>query len=136
VVPKIAARASLLNEKIKPDLTICLHFNAVEWDDCQSSSMTTGSSFFVHGNYLASELKDDEQKLRLFSKLLEAFPQGRIDRGGSDRDRHGHSRQTAAGRIRPSQRLRPHRRQSILFAATSPPTASSTAPSCTWSRTT
>ncbi len=26
---------------------------------------------FVHGDYLASELKDDDQKLRLFSKLLE-----------------------------------------------------------------
>jgi len=68
---EIAARASLLNEKIKPDLTICLHFNAVEWDDCQSLVDDNRLVVFVHGNYLASELKDDDQKLRLFSKLLE-----------------------------------------------------------------
>ena len=68
---EIAARASLLNDKIKPDLTICLHFNAVEWDDCQSLVDDNRLVVFVHGNYLASELKDDDQKLRLFSKLLE-----------------------------------------------------------------
>jgi hypothetical protein len=68
---EIAARASLLNEKIKPDLTICLHFNAVEWGDCQSLVDDNRLVVFVHGSYLASELKDDEQKLRLFSKLLE-----------------------------------------------------------------
>jgi hypothetical protein len=68
---EIAARASLLNEKIKPDLTICLHFNAVEWDECKNLVDDNRLVVFVHGNYLASELKDDEQKLRLFSKLLE-----------------------------------------------------------------
>ena len=61
----------MLNEKIKPDLTICLHFNAVEWDNCQNLVDDNRLVVFVHGNYLASELKDDEQKLRLFSKLLE-----------------------------------------------------------------
>lgn len=68
---EIAARANLLNEKIKPDLTICLHFNAVEWDDCRNLVDDNRLVVFVHGNYLASELKDDDQKLRLFSKLLE-----------------------------------------------------------------
>jgi hypothetical protein len=68
---EIAARANLLNEKIKPDLTICLHFNAAEWDDCRSLVDDNRFVVFVHGNYLASELKDDDQKLRLFSKLLE-----------------------------------------------------------------
>ena len=68
---EIAARARLLNEKIKPDLTLCLHFNAVEWDECQNLVDDNRLVVFVHGNYLASELKDDDQKLRLFSKLLE-----------------------------------------------------------------
>lgn len=68
---EITARANLLNEKIKPDLTICLHFNAVDWDDCQNLVDDDRLVVFVHGNYLASELRDDEQKLRLFSKLLE-----------------------------------------------------------------
>jgi hypothetical protein len=68
---EIAARAKLLNEEIKPDLTICLHVNAVEWDECQSLVDDNRLVVFVHGDYLASELKDDDQKLRLFSKLLD-----------------------------------------------------------------
>ena len=68
---EIAARARLVNEQIKPDLTICMHFNAVEWDECQSLVDDNRLVVFVHGHYLASELKDDDQKLRLFSKLLE-----------------------------------------------------------------
>jgi hypothetical protein len=68
---EITARARLINEKIKPDLTICMHFNAVEWDQCQDLVDDNRLVVFVHGDYLASELKDDDQKLRLFSKLLE-----------------------------------------------------------------
>jgi hypothetical protein len=68
---EIAARARLLNEKIKPDITLCIHFNAVEWDECQTLVDDNRVVVFVHGNYLESELKDDDQNLRLFSKLLE-----------------------------------------------------------------
>jgi len=68
---EIAARARLVNEQIKPDLTICMHFNAVEWDECQSLVDDNRLVVFVHGDYLASELRDDDQKLRLFSKMLE-----------------------------------------------------------------
>ncbi len=68
---EIAARANLLNEKVKPDLTICLHVNAVEWDECNDLVDDNRLVVFVHGNYLASELKDDDQKLRLMEKILE-----------------------------------------------------------------
>jgi hypothetical protein len=68
---EIAARAKLLNEKIKPDLTICLHVNAMEWDDCHDLVDDNRLVVFVHGNYLPAELKDDDQKLRLLEKLLE-----------------------------------------------------------------
>jgi hypothetical protein len=68
---EIAARARLLNEKIKPDITLCLHFNAVAWDECQSLVDDNRLVVFVHGNYLAPELNEDEQKLRLFTKMLE-----------------------------------------------------------------
>jgi hypothetical protein len=68
---EIAARARLLNETIKPDLTLCIHFNAVEWDPCQNLVADNRLVVFVHGDYLESELQDDDQKFRLFSKLLE-----------------------------------------------------------------
>ena len=68
---EIAARARLLNEKIKPDLTLCLHVNAVEWDECHDLVDDNRLVVFVHGNYLPAELKDDDQKLRLLEKLLQ-----------------------------------------------------------------
>ena len=68
---EIAARAKLLNEKIKPDLTICLHVNAVEWDECHDLVDDNRLVVFVHGNYLPAELRDDDQKLRVLEKLLE-----------------------------------------------------------------
>jgi hypothetical protein len=75
---EIAARARLLNESIKPDITLCLHFNAVAWDECQSLVDDNRLVVFVHGNYLTSELNDEEQKLRLFSKVLEGSHTGEL----------------------------------------------------------
>ena len=68
---EIAARARRINDQFKPDLTVCLHFNAVEWNECQDLVEDNRLVVFVHGNYLDTELTDDEQKFRLFSKLLE-----------------------------------------------------------------
>ena len=68
---EITARARLVNERLKPDLTICLHFNAVEWNDCHDLVDDNRLVVFVHGDYLPGELADDDQKLQLFQKLLE-----------------------------------------------------------------
>ncbi len=68
---EIAARARLINERLKPDLTICIHFNALEWNECHDLVDDNRLVVFVHGNYLPAELADDDQKLRLFQKLLE-----------------------------------------------------------------
>ncbi len=67
---EIAARARLVNEQLKPDLTLCIHFNAVEWDQCQSLVDDNRVIVFVHGDYLPAELAGDDQKLRLLQKLL------------------------------------------------------------------
>ena len=68
---EIVARAKIVNEQLKPDLTLCLHFNAVEWDDCHDLVEENSVIVFTHGNYLPGELADDEQKLRLLQKLAE-----------------------------------------------------------------
>jgi N-acetylmuramoyl-L-alanine amidase len=68
---EIAARAKLVNEQLKPDLTLCLHFNAVEWDECHDLVEENSVIVFTHGNYLPGELADDEQKLRLLQKIAE-----------------------------------------------------------------
>ncbi len=68
---EIAARARKLNDDLKPDLTICLHFNAAPWNDRHDLTDANGLTIFVHGNYLPDEIEDDDQKFCLFSKLLE-----------------------------------------------------------------
>ena len=68
---EIAARARRINDQLKPDLTICIHFNAVEWNQCHDLVDDNRLVVFVHGNYLDNELVDDGQKFRLFAKLLE-----------------------------------------------------------------
>jgi len=68
---EIAARAKLVNEKLKPDLTVCIHVNAVGWNDHYELVDDDRLVVFVHGCYLPNEVADDDQKLRLFRKLLE-----------------------------------------------------------------
>lgn len=67
---EIAARARRVNEELKPDITLCIHFNAVDWNERFELVDDNRLVVFVHGNYLPSELEDDEQKFRLMSKLL------------------------------------------------------------------
>lgn len=68
---EIAARARLVNEQFRPDLTLCLHFNAAEWNECHDLVEDNRLVVFVHGNYLPAELADEQQRYRLFAKLLE-----------------------------------------------------------------
>ena len=68
---EITARAGLVNNTIRPDLTLCIHFNATGYGDEKTLYEENGLAFFVHGNYLANELIDDEQKFFLLKKMLE-----------------------------------------------------------------
>ncbi len=68
---EIFARARRINDEFNPDLTICIHFNAVDWNECHDLVDDNRLVVFVHGNYLDSELADEDQRFRLFAKLLE-----------------------------------------------------------------
>ena len=68
---EIAARSKRVNEELKPDLTLCIHFNATEYSGDNKLVDDNGLMFFVHGNYLPDELGDDGQKFHLLNKLLE-----------------------------------------------------------------
>jgi N-acetylmuramoyl-L-alanine amidase len=68
---EITARAQLVNDRLKPDLTICIHFNAAEWNECHDLVDDNRLLVFIHGDYRPGELAGDDQKLRLFEKLLE-----------------------------------------------------------------
>lgn len=68
---EIAARAIRVNQEIKPDVTLCVHFNATGWGDEKTLYEENGLTFFINGNYLTSELTLDDQKYYLLNKLLE-----------------------------------------------------------------
>lgn len=69
---EIRARAEIVN-RINPDLTICVHFNADKWSDHPTRKELVPQSklvIFVNGNYSEEELVFDDQKWDLLYKLL------------------------------------------------------------------
>lgn len=69
---EILARARRVNEELKPDLTLCVHYNAAPWPGGRVR-LTSANRLviFSHGSYTAAELGFDDQKFHLFRKLLE-----------------------------------------------------------------
>jgi hypothetical protein len=77
-VAEIHARARILNEKIKPDLTLCLHFNAEPWGDPSNPDLVPANHLHVliNGAYSSSELGYDDQRFAMLLKLLNrAYPE-------------------------------------------------------------
>jgi N-acetylmuramoyl-L-alanine amidase len=71
-VAEIRARADIVN-KLHPDLTICVHYNADDWGDPDKPSLSGRSRLviFVNGAYEKSELAYDNVKYDLMRKLLD-----------------------------------------------------------------
>ena len=70
---EIQARARKVNEELRPDFTLCLHYNAAPWGRAGRASLASAKRLvlFAHGSYTADELAFDDQKFHLFQKLLE-----------------------------------------------------------------
>ncbi len=71
-IAEIRARASLVNERIKPDLVLCIHFNAEAWGDPLKPEFVPRNHLhlLVNGCYSAGELRFDDQRFELLMKLL------------------------------------------------------------------
>ncbi len=71
-VAEIRERARLVNATLRPDLVVCLHFNASEWSDPADPVFTLINDLhiLVHGCYSAGELRYDDQRLDMLIKLL------------------------------------------------------------------
>jgi hypothetical protein len=69
---EIRARAQRLNEKTKPDLVLCLHFNAEPWGNPDRPTLTDKNHihFLVTGAWSAEELAFDDQRFDMLRKLL------------------------------------------------------------------
>jgi N-acetylmuramoyl-L-alanine amidase len=71
-VAEIRARAEVVN-KLHPDLTICVHYNADDWGNPEHPALVDRSRLviFINGAYERSELAFDDTKYDLLRKLLD-----------------------------------------------------------------
>lgn len=77
---EIQARADRVNKELKPDLTLCVHYNAKGWwRRPRLCKKVNHLIVFVHGSYNAEELCYDNQKFDLMRKLLERSSSEEVD---------------------------------------------------------
>ncbi len=77
---EIHARAKLVNDSIKPDLVLCLHFNAEAWGDPNNPTLIgrTHLHLLVNGAYSDDEVILADQRFALLQKLLQRTQQEEI----------------------------------------------------------
>ena len=70
---EIRARAALVNKTIKPDLVLCLHFNAEGWGDPTKPILIPRTHFHVllNGAYTSDEVRLADQRFAMLKKLLQ-----------------------------------------------------------------
>jgi len=70
---EIRARARKINETIKPDLVVVLHFNAEDWGNERTPRLSPNRHlhFLVSGALSANELSFDDQRFEMLLKLLD-----------------------------------------------------------------
>lgn len=69
---EIRRRARLVNESIRPDVVLCLHFNAEDWGDEKSPRLVKDNHlhFLITGAWSKEELDYEDQRLEMLIKLL------------------------------------------------------------------
>jgi len=71
-IGEIHARARIVNEQLKPDLTLCLHFNAEPWGNPSLPILVKANHIhlLVNGAYNLAELAYDDERFAMLVKLL------------------------------------------------------------------
>ncbi len=69
---EIQGRARRVNEQLKPDLTLCLHFNAEAWGDPAKPELVDKNHLhlLINGCYGPDEVANDDTRLEMLVKLL------------------------------------------------------------------
>lgn len=70
---EIRARAKRVNETLRPDLVLCLHFNAEAWGSAGNPLLTDRSHLhlLINGAYSDAEVRLADQRFALLHKLLQ-----------------------------------------------------------------
>lgn len=71
-VSEIHARAERVNQQIKPDLVLCLHFNAESWGDATAPQFSPKNHLhiLVNGCYAPVELQQQDVRFQMLQRLL------------------------------------------------------------------
>ncbi len=71
-IAEIHERARKVREKIRPDLALCIHFNAEDWSDPENPVFTERNDLhvIVSGSFSAGELRFDDQRFEMLLRLL------------------------------------------------------------------
>ncbi|KAB2644294.1 MAG: hypothetical protein DVB29_02905 [Verrucomicrobia bacterium] len=69
---EIHYRAQRVNQELRPDLVICLHFDAEEWGDAKHPQLIPSNRFhiLISGNFNGSELRKENDRYIMLRKLL------------------------------------------------------------------
>ncbi len=69
---EIRQRAKIVNTKIKPDVVLCLHYNAESWDEPTKPRLVDRNHLhlLVNGSYLPPELEFDDVRFEMLQRLL------------------------------------------------------------------
>lgn len=70
---EIRARARRINLAFRPDLVLCLHYNAERWDDPANPTLTKKNHYHVllHGALTSAELAHDDERFEMLTKILQ-----------------------------------------------------------------
>lgn len=70
---EIRTRAKLINQQLKPDLVVCLHFNAEAWGNPKKPDFVekNHNHILINGCYSQNEIKEDDERLELLLRLLQ-----------------------------------------------------------------
>ncbi len=70
---EIRERARRVNLAFRPDLVLCLHYNAESWDDPSNPTLTTRNHYHVllHGAVTSGELAHDDERFEMLVKILQ-----------------------------------------------------------------
>ncbi|MFN2474987.1 MAG: hypothetical protein ABR526_01430 [Chthoniobacterales bacterium] len=71
-ISEIHHRAEIVNTKLRPDVTLCLHFNAEAWDDPRNPTLIDHNHLhlLVNGSYSSTELDYDDVRFEMLDRLL------------------------------------------------------------------
>jgi hypothetical protein len=69
---EIRERARRVNSKLRPDVVLCLHFNAEAWGDERNPTLSEKNHLhlLVNGSYGPAELEFDDERFEMLQRLL------------------------------------------------------------------